>query len=62
MSPSTTPPSFLTAALSGYDLAHHADRPSVTLTFAQSLDAKIAGTGGKQRILSGKESMIMTHW
>lgn len=37
-------------------------RPFVTLTFAQSLDAKIAGAGGKQLILSGKESMIMTHW
>ena len=33
-----------------------------TLTFAQSLDGKIAGTGGKQLILSGKESMLMTHW
>lgn len=38
------------------------NRPYVTLTFAQSLDAKIAGKGGKQLILSGKESMIMTHW
>ncbi|KAI0828962.1 bacterial bifunctional deaminase-reductase [Trametes gibbosa] len=37
-------------------------RPYVTLTFAQSLDAKIAGAGGKQLILSGKESMVMTHW
>ncbi|TFK95041.1 bacterial bifunctional deaminase-reductase [Polyporus arcularius HHB13444] len=37
-------------------------RPFVTLTFAQSLDAKIAGVNGKQLILSGKESMIMTHW
>ena len=37
-------------------------RPYVTLTFAQSLDAKIAGANGKQLILSGKESMIMTHW
>ncbi|KAI0715008.1 bacterial bifunctional deaminase-reductase [Earliella scabrosa] len=37
-------------------------RPFVTLTFAQSLDAKIAGAGGKQLILSGKESMVMTHW
>lgn len=37
-------------------------RPYVTLTFAQSLDAKIAGTGGKQLALSGKESMLMTHW
>lgn len=38
------------------------DRPFVTLTFAQSLDAKIAGVGGKQLALSGKESMVMTHW
>jgi hypothetical protein len=37
-------------------------RPYVTLTFAQSLDAKIAGINGKQLILSGKESMVMTHW
>ncbi|TFK56816.1 bacterial bifunctional deaminase-reductase [Heliocybe sulcata] len=37
-------------------------RPHVTLTFAQSLDAKIAGPGGRQVALSGKESMIMTHW
>jgi 2,5-diamino-6-(ribosylamino)-4(3H)-pyrimidinone 5'-phosphate reductase len=37
-------------------------RPYVTLTFAQSLDGKIAGKGGKQLILSGQESMIMTHW
>jgi len=34
----------------------------VTLTFAQSLDAKIAGKNGRQLILSGKESMVMTHW
>ena len=37
-------------------------RPYVTLTFAQSVDAKIAGKDGKQLILSGKESLIMTHW
>ncbi|KAG0702725.1 dihydrofolate reductase-like domain-containing protein [Suillus ampliporus] len=37
-------------------------RPLVTLTFAQSLDGKIAGRGGKQLILSGRESMLMTHW
>ncbi|KAF9245876.1 dihydrofolate reductase-like domain-containing protein [Melanogaster broomeanus] len=36
--------------------------PSVTLTFAQSLDGKIAGTAGRQLILSGSESMLMTHW
>ncbi|VDC08047.1 unnamed protein product [Peniophora sp. CBMAI 1063] len=37
-------------------------RPYVTLTFAQSLDAKIAGRAGLQLILSGDESMKMTHW
>ena len=37
-------------------------RPYITLTFAQSIDAKIAGAGGKQLILSGEESMRMTHW
>ncbi|OCH96200.1 hypothetical protein OBBRIDRAFT_787658 [Obba rivulosa] len=39
-----------------------ATRPYVTLTFAQSLDAKIAGPGGKQLALSGRESLVMTHW
>ena len=34
----------------------------VTLTFAQSVNAKIAGQGGQQLLLSCKESMIMTHW
>ena len=38
------------------------ERPYVTLTFAQSLDAEIAGKAGKQLALSGKESVIMTHW
>lgn len=33
----------------------------VTLTFAQSLDAKIGGKGGKQLALSCEESMLMTH-
>jgi 2,5-diamino-6-(ribosylamino)-4(3H)-pyrimidinone 5'-phosphate reductase len=37
-------------------------RPYVTLTFAQSIDAKIAGAGGKQLDISGEESMKMTHW
>ncbi|KAI9508347.1 dihydrofolate reductase-like domain-containing protein [Russula earlei] len=37
-------------------------RPYVTLTFAQSIDAKIAGAGGRQLSLSGEESMKMTHW
>ncbi|KDN52709.1 bacterial bifunctional deaminase-reductase, partial [Tilletiaria anomala UBC 951] len=38
-----------------------ADRPRVTLTFAQSLDGKIAGEHGKQVAISGKESLKMTH-
>ncbi|CAG8505952.1 7682_t:CDS:2 [Paraglomus occultum] len=33
----------------------------VTLTYAQSLDGKIAGEGGEQILLSGEESMTMTH-
>ncbi|GAA5837289.1 hypothetical protein JCM5353_000812 [Sporobolomyces roseus] len=37
------------------------DRAFVTLTYAQSFDAKIAGKEGKQLILSGKESMQLTH-
>ena len=41
---------------------HPSNRPYVTLTFAQSLDAKIAGANGQQLLLSGKESMVMTHW
>lgn len=36
--------------------------PHITLTFAQSSDGKIAGPGGQQVALSGKESMLMTHW
>lgn len=36
-------------------------KPLVTLTYAQSLDAKIAGKGGKQVQLSGNESAAMTH-
>lgn len=35
--------------------------PHVTLTFAQSLDGKIAGAHGQQLILSGDESMKATH-
>lgn len=37
------------------------NRPFVTLTYAQSLDGKISGKGGKQLRLSCEESMIMTH-
>jgi hypothetical protein len=37
------------------------NRPLITLTYAQSLDAKIAGKNGKQIQLSGRESATMTH-
>lgn len=36
-------------------------RPFVTLTYAQSLDGKIAGPGGRQIRLSGAESLVLTH-
>lgn len=38
----------------------HSDRPSITLTFAQSLDGKISKPG-QQILISGKESLAMTH-
>ncbi|KAF9454161.1 dihydrofolate reductase [Macrolepiota fuliginosa MF-IS2] len=59
---SSSPPAFLQPALANLKHSPPPDRPHVTLTFAQSLDAKIAGQHGKQLILSGKESMVMTHW
>lgn len=37
-------------------------RPYITLTYAQSMDGCIAGKAGQQIILSGMESMLMTHW
>lgn len=37
-------------------------RPHITVTWAQSLDFKIAGPGGQRVVLSGPESMLMTHW
>nr|XP_019051138.1 2,5-diamino-6-(ribosylamino)-4(3H)-pyrimidinone 5'-phosphate reductase [Kwoniella bestiolae CBS 10118]OCF30068.1 2,5-diamino-6-(ribosylamino)-4(3H)-pyrimidinone 5'-phosphate reductase [Kwoniella bestiolae CBS 10118] len=37
-------------------------RPHITVTWAQSLDSKIAGPDGQRVILSGPESMLMTHW
>ncbi|KAJ3791238.1 dihydrofolate reductase-like domain-containing protein [Lentinula aff. detonsa] len=58
----TGPPAFLSSLLDRYKSPAGQSRPFVTLTFAQSLDAKIAGRGGKQLILSGRESMVMTHW
>ncbi|WAQ81163.1 hypothetical protein PtA15_1A502 [Puccinia triticina] len=36
-------------------------RPFVTLTYAQSIDGKIAGADGQQLRLSGNQSMKMTH-
>ncbi|KJA28424.1 hypothetical protein HYPSUDRAFT_51236 [Hypholoma sublateritium FD-334 SS-4] len=57
-----TPPTFLAATLLHHSTPPPATRPHVTLTFAQSLDAKIAGAQGRQLILSGKQSMVMTHW
>ncbi|KAF9417820.1 2,5-diamino-6-(ribosylamino)-4(3H)-pyrimidinone 5'-phosphate reductase [Podila epigama] len=38
-----------------------ANVPFVTLTFAQSLDGKIAASQGRQLIISGAESMNATH-
>jgi len=38
------------------------NRPFITLTYAQSLDGCVAGPGGESMPLSGKDSLIMTHW
>jgi len=38
------------------------DKVHVTLTYAQSLDGRIAGKDGHQLRLSGDESMLLTHW
>ncbi|KAG0298421.1 2,5-diamino-6-(ribosylamino)-4(3H)-pyrimidinone 5'-phosphate reductase [Linnemannia gamsii] len=40
---------------------NNTQRPHVTLTYAQSLDGKIAGRHGQQLILSGAQSMTATH-
>ena len=56
------PPDFLNSLLTRYSQQPPSNRPHVTLTFAQSTDAKIAAIPGKQLILSGDESMQMTHW
>ena len=59
----TEPPGFLKTVLAHLSNPDHpSNQPYVTLTFAQSLDAKIAGANRQQLILSGKESMVMTHW
>lgn len=51
---------FLASVLQPY--SNNRAQPYVTLTFAESSDGKIAGANGQQLLLSGKESMIMTHW
>lgn len=61
--PMVEPPSFLKTVLAHLSNPDPSSNyPHVTLTFAQSIDAKIAGKNGQQLLLSGKESMIMTHW
>lgn len=42
------------------ELPRRTERPFVTLTFAQSLDGKISKPG-QQILISGQESMAMTH-
>ncbi|OCF31787.1 2,5-diamino-6-(ribosylamino)-4(3H)-pyrimidinone 5'-phosphate reductase [Kwoniella heveanensis BCC8398] len=53
-------PTFLTEHLPSASAT--VDRPHITVTWAQSLDSKIAGPGGKRVMISGPESMLMTHW
>ncbi|CAE6441761.1 unnamed protein product [Rhizoctonia solani] len=66
MSSKTGPPEFLKSIISSRDTAprtiEQQKRARVTLTYAQSLDAKIAGAGGLPLTISCNESMIMTHW
>ncbi|KAJ6575388.1 dihydrofolate reductase-like domain-containing protein [Mycena capillaripes] len=57
-----TAPDYLTALLAPYAASPPPTRLFVTLTFAQSLDGKIAGANSAQLALSGHESMVMTHW
>ena len=52
---------FLALALAHLHQRPPADSPHVCLSFAQSLDAKIAGTNGQQLQLSCPDSMLMTH-
>ncbi|CUA67410.1 hypothetical protein RSOLAG22IIIB_03053 [Rhizoctonia solani] len=66
MSYATEPPKFLRSVISARDSAprtiEQQKRARVTLTYAQSLDAKIAGAGGLPLTISCDESMTMTHW
>lgn len=54
-------PAFLTEHIP-QSQAQSSDKPHITVTWAQSLDFKIAGPGGRRVMLSGDESMLMTHW
>lgn len=58
----STPPDILVQHVAPVTAAAWPSKPHVTLTWAQSLDAKIAGPGGKRVLLSGPESMGMTQW
>ncbi|CAE6502854.1 unnamed protein product [Rhizoctonia solani] len=66
MNSATGPPEFLKSVISARDSAprtvEQQKRARVTLTYAQSLDAKIAGAGGLPLTISCDESMVMTHW
>jgi 2,5-diamino-6-(ribosylamino)-4(3H)-pyrimidinone 5'-phosphate reductase len=58
-----TVPPFLEQHVGAYTgAAGTVSRPHITLTWAQSLDMKIAGPGGARVTLSGAESTLMTHW
>ncbi|POY73902.1 hypothetical protein BMF94_3073 [Rhodotorula taiwanensis] len=63
-----TPPtaSNVAAAASGHSHSHSTTtrpptKPFVTLTWAQSIDGKISGHNGHQVVLSGKQSMLLSH-
>ncbi|CAK9436830.1 uncharacterized protein LODBEIA_P13520 [Lodderomyces beijingensis] len=55
-------PESLLPFLSPYLPSDHPDRPFVTLTYAQSLDARIAAEPGVQTKLSHSETKTMTHY
>jgi 2,5-diamino-6-(ribosylamino)-4(3H)-pyrimidinone 5'-phosphate reductase len=54
-------PEFLTDVL-GALVSDHPARPYVTLTYAQTIDGKIAAKGNERLHISGPESYDMTHW
>mmetsp|Transcript_34521 Transcript_34521/g.55844 ORF Transcript_34521/g.55844 Transcript_34521/m.55844 type:complete len:147 (+) Transcript_34521:57-497(+) len=47
--------------ISDFNVSSKQNRPFVTLTYAQSLDGSISAERGSPLLLSGKESMTMTH-